>query len=261
VRIIHRNGPNSGPNSGPSERRGRVALACERAFFAVATGCLLAYAAACAHGSFFQSRDQAAFEQALRASIEHESHDHGDWSEARVRGYQQAIVAPVLALGRLDVPDASVSVMLLEGTDELTLNRAVGHIKGTARPGETGNVGIAGHRDSFFRGLQYLEVGDDLSLTTLNGVARYEVETLDVVNPDAVEVLAPKGHDALTLVTCYPFYYVGDAPRRFIVHARQVGFEPWSSRSVLAWQDGTDSKHAQGGLPRAEGAERESDGG
>lgn len=231
MRTISRSGPAPG-----RERRRRVACVCERVFFAVGTGCLLAYAAACAHGSFFQTRDRAAFEQALLASIEHEDHDHSDWSEARVRRYEQAIAAPVRALGRLDVPDASVSVMLLEGTDELTLNRAIGHIEGTAQPGEAGNVGIAGHRDSFFRGLQYLEVGDDLSLTTLNGVAHYEVTKLEVVDPDAVEVLAPTDHEALTLVTCYPFYYVGAAPRRFIVHARKVRFEPWSRRSALGWK-------------------------
>jgi LPXTG-site transpeptidase (sortase) family protein len=232
--------PASGPARG-RERSRRIARFCERAFFAVGVGCLVAYAAACAHGSFFQSRDRAAFEQALLESIQHEEHDHSDWSAARVQSYQQASAMPVRALGRLDVPDASVSVMLLEGTDELTLNRAVGHIEGTARPGEPGNVGIAGHRDSFFRGLQYLEVGDDLSLTTLGGVAHYRVAKLEIVDPEDVEVLAPTAHDALTLVTCYPFYYVGDAPRRFIVHARQLRFEPWSRRSAHAWRDRQDS--------------------
>jgi LPXTG-site transpeptidase (sortase) family protein len=237
VGTIHRSGPGPG-----RERRKLAARVCERGFFAVGAGCLLAYAAACAHGSFFQSRDRVAFEKALLASIEQEDHDDSDWSSARVRSYEQAIAAPVRPLGRLDVPDASVSVMLLDGTDELTLNRAVGHIEGTARPGETGNVGIAGHRDSFFRGLQYLEVGDDLSLTTLNGVARYEVAKLEVVDPDAVEVLAATDHDALTLVTCYPFYYVGDAPRRFIVHARQVRYEAWSRRSTAGWKDRSDQQ-------------------
>ncbi len=116
-------------------------------------------------------------------------------------------------------------MMLVEGTDELTLNRAVGHIEGTALPGESGNVGIAGHRDGFFRGLQHLELGDALSLTTLAGVAHYRVAKLEVVEPSQVDVLAPTEHDGLTLVTCYPFYYVGNAPQRFIVHARQVRFE------------------------------------
>jgi sortase A len=117
--------------------------------------------------------------------------------------------------------------MLLEGTDELTLNRAVGHIEGTALPGQPGNVGIAGHRDGFFRGLEHLESGDALSVTTLEGVAHYEVAELEVVEPTAVEVLDPTAYDSLTLVTCYPFYYVGDAPQRFIVHAKQVRFNPW----------------------------------
>ena len=112
--------------------------------------------------------------------------------------------------------------MVLDGTDELSLTRAVGHIEGTARPGSPGNVGIAGHRDSFFRGLRHLEVGDALSLTTLDGVTHYEVENLDVVEPTAVEVLDPTDYDALTLVTCYPFYFVGSAPERFIVRAVAV---------------------------------------
>ena len=231
MRSIHGSWPAPG-----RESRKLVARVCERLFFVVAAGCLLVYAAACAHGSFLRSRDRAEFEQALIVSIQQEAHDHSDWSELQVRRYEQAIDAPVRALGRLDIPDAAVSVMLLEGTGDLTLNRAVGHIEGTALPGESGNVGIAGHRDSFFRGLQYLEVGDDLSLTTLSGVAHYEVAELEVVEPSAVEVLAPTENEALTLVTCYPFYYVGDAPRRFIVHARQLRFEPWTRRSALEWR-------------------------
>ncbi len=198
----------------------------ERALFAVGAACLVFYAAACTHGSFFQLREKAAFERAL-ATIHAEDHDRSDWSESRRRHYERSTAAPVKALGRLDVPEASLSVMLVEGTDELTLNRAVGHIEGTALPGESGNVGIAGHRDGFFRGLQHLELGDDLSLTTLEGVAHYQVAKLEVVEPSQVDVLAPTEHDGLTLVTCYPFYYVGHAPQRFIVHARQVRFERW----------------------------------
>jgi LPXTG-site transpeptidase (sortase) family protein len=90
-------------------------------------------------------------------------------------------------------------------------------------------VGIAGHRDGFFRGLRHVELGDGLSLTTLDGVSHYEVTKLEVVEPTAVEVLEPTPHDALTLVTCYPFYYVGDAPQRYVVHAKKVGFEKHAS--------------------------------
>ena len=120
--------------------------------------------------------------------------------------------------------------MLLEGTDEATLDRAVGRIEGTAKPGEPGNLGIAGHRDGYFRGLRHLQRGDAISLTTLDGVARYRVEKIEVVRPERVDVLQPTGEPMLTLVTCYPFYYIGDAPKRFVVQARQVGYEPWPSR-------------------------------
>ena len=210
-----------------------AALLGERGLFALGACCLVLYAAACAHGSFFRFRERRAFEQALVASIQQENGDHSEWSEARRRRYEQAPAEPADALGLLHIPDAAVSVMLLEGTDELTLNRAVGHIEGTALPGRGGNVGIAGHRDSFFRGLRHLEAGDDLSLTTLGGVAHYEVTELQIVEPTAVEVLAPTELETLTLVTCYPFYYVGDAPQRFIVRAQQVRFEPWSRRKAL----------------------------
>ncbi len=223
MRSIRSRRPASARARGP-----RVARACEWLLFGVGGSCLLVYAVACAHGSFLGSRDEAAFESMLVAAMHAESHDYSAWSEARRRGYTAVVSEPVSPLGRLEIPEASVSVMLLEGTDDLTLNRAVGHIEGTAWPGEHGNVGIAGHRDSFFRGLRHLEVGDDVSLTTLEGVAHYEVAKLEVVEPTEVEVLAPTDHEALTLVTCYPFYYVGDAPQRFIVHAQQVRFEPWS---------------------------------
>ena len=114
------------------------------------------------------------------------------------------------------------------GTDKRTLDRAVGRIEGTAQPGEPGNMGIAGHRDGFFRGLRKLEVGDEIIFTTLEGVAHYEVTSLRVVKPEAVEVLDPTEQPVLTLVTCYPFYYVGDAPNRFIVAARRVRYDAWA---------------------------------
>jgi sortase A len=209
----------------PGRRAARLARGCERLLVAFGLVCLALYAAACARSGFFQSHQKVAFERAIVASIQAEDHDTSGWSQARVEHYRQAAVVPVEAIGRLDVPDGGVSVMVLSGTDARTLDRAVGHIEGTALPGEHGNVGIAGHRDGFFRGLRHLEAGDAVSLTTLGGVTRYRVESLEVVDPSAVEVLSPTDYDALTLVTCYPFYYVGDAPQRYIVHARKVAFE------------------------------------
>jgi len=111
---------------------------------------------------------------------------------------------------------------VLEGTDDLVLNRGVGHIDGTPRPGEPGNVGIAGHRDGFFRGLKDVTAGDVIEVETLSQRLRYRIQSLTIVSPQSVDVLEPTAEPALTLVTCYPFYYVGSAPQRFIVRARQV---------------------------------------
>ena len=122
-------------------------------------------------------------------------------------------------LAVLRISAINLEVPVLEGTDDLTLNRAVGHIEGTAAPGETGNVGIAGHRDGFFRGLKDIHLGDTFDLFTEKGNSRYVVDEIVIVSPDDVSVLAPRSKPALTLVTCYPFYFVGSAPLRYIVHA------------------------------------------
>jgi len=195
------------------------------------SACLLAWGFACARTTVIQSEEGESFDAALRARIEQlqsEAHDRGEWSPARVAAYEASLAAPVFALGRLEIPEAGVSVMVLEGTDDTTLDRAVGRIEGTAAPDGDGNLGIAGHRDGFFRGLRHLRTGHRITLTTLAGVAHYEVERTLVVDPDRVDVLAPTDRPTLTLVTCYPFYYVGSAPERFIVVARRTGYEPWS---------------------------------
>ena len=125
-------------------------------------------------------------------------------------------------IGRIEIPRLLLSAVVVEGLDKSTLQRAVGHIPGTALPGQAGNVGLAGHRDTFFRSLKDVKVKDEGQLSTLAGNFNYEVESLRVVDPDNVGVLAPSGHNVLTLVTCYPFYFVGPAPKRWIVTARQV---------------------------------------
>lgn len=122
-------------------------------------------------------------------------------------------------IGRLTVDRLDVSALLLEGTAEPTLRRGVGRIPGTSSLTETGNVGIAGHRDSFFRGLKDVQTGDVVELQTLSGTWRYRVEWTKIVSPTDIDVLDPTDEPALTLVTCYPFHYVGSAPERFIVRA------------------------------------------
>ena len=214
---------------GDARRFARLMRVAERTSFVVGAVCLALYGAACMHSSMSQSQERQAFERALSQILHAETHDQSEWSRERVQKYEESRAIDVEALGRLDIPEAGVSVMVLDGTDDWTLNRAVGRIEGTARPGEPGNLGIAGHRDGFFRGLRHLSVGDELTFTTLEGVGHYRVVDLSIVEPESVEVLAPTADSTITLVTCHPFYYVGDAPRRFIVHARRVMFESWDA--------------------------------
>lgn len=128
-------------------------------------------------------------------------------------------------IGRIEIPRVRLSVAVMEGADTTTLRRAVGHIPGTAMPGEPGNVGLAGHRDTFFRLLKDLKIKDEIQVSTGKGRFTYQVVALNVVDPENVEVLAPSGENVLTLVTCYPFYFVGPAPKRWIVKARQMSPE------------------------------------
>ena len=146
--------------------------------------------------------------------------DFSLWSEKRVRGYTESLSHPLAApLASLSMPKFKIRVAVFEGTDELVLNRGVGWIVGTARPGQSGNSGIAGHRDGFFRALKDISLGDEIRLETMTASMLYAVDNLEIVKPDNVSVLGKRHADSLTLVTCYPFYFVGDAPERFIVHA------------------------------------------
>jgi sortase A len=131
-----------------------------------------------------------------------------------------------MVLGRLEIPRLRVKVMVREGADESTLQRAVGHIPGTALPGSIGNVALAGHRDTFFRGLRNIQKNDAINLKTEDGTYRYVVQSTKIVGPRDVGVLAASTGETLTLVTCYPFYYIGSAPKRFIVRATQVAAIP-----------------------------------
>lgn len=124
-------------------------------------------------------------------------------------------------LGRIDIPRIGVSVAVLQGTTWRTLRLGVGHIKGTALPGEPGNIGIAGHRDTYFRALKDIRKDDEIQLHTSAGIIRYEVDWIQITSPSNISVLASTTESSLTLVTCYPFYYIGAAPKRFIVHAHR----------------------------------------
>jgi sortase A len=130
--------------------------------------------------------------------------------------------ADALYLGRLRIPRLGISTMILDGVDNRTLRLGIGHIPGTALPGDAGNIGIAGHRDTFFRPLGGIHNGDQITVETLGGEYQYTVYSVIVVDPNNLKVLDDIGQPALTLVTCYPFNLIGPASRRLIVRASMV---------------------------------------
>ena len=123
------------------------------------------------------------------------------------------------AIGRIEISRLGISAVIMEGSDETVLRRGVGHIPGTAFPGRSGNVGLAAHRDGFFRGLRNVRRNDEVVLRTPRGLYRYRVVSTKKVAPKAVEVLRPTEEETVTLVTCFPFDFIGSAPQRFIVSA------------------------------------------
>lgn len=187
------------------------------------------WVAAYVHKSVLSRRDLARFETASRTRVASSPArvlpgdappDQTLWSKERIRGYEESLKEKSSdPLAVLRIPKIGLEVAVLDGTDDLTLNRAVGHIADTPRPGENGNVGIAGHRDGFFRGLKDVVRGDTMELETLSGKETYRVDDIWIVNPEDIHVLDPTPGRALTLVACYPFYFVGSAPKRYIVRA------------------------------------------
>ncbi len=152
----------------------------------------------------------------------------GDAGDAKRKPLSPAPSAGTL-LGRLEAPSVKMSTNVLEGSDDGTLSRGAGHIEDTPFPGQPGNVGIAGHRDTTFRALRRIHLGDTLEFKTADRVYRYRISKTWIVGPDDVYVLDPTPQPALTLVTCYPFEYVGHAPNRFIVRGDLMGEESLSA--------------------------------
>ena len=146
--------------------------------------------------------------------------DFALWAPMRIQHYKASLAEHFdKPLAVLRVDKIHLEVPVFEGTSDLVLNRGVGRIEGTARIGQAGNVGIAGHRDGFFRGLKDVNVGDTMELETAAGTHTYTIDSIKLVDRDDVGVLKNGSIPELTLVTCFPFYYVGSAPQRYIVHA------------------------------------------
>ncbi|MHB0969972.1 MAG: class D sortase [Thermoanaerobaculia bacterium] len=135
---------------------------------------------------------------------------------------ERAEIATDGAVALIEIPRLRLSAIVREGADEETLELAVGHVPGTALPGEEGNIALAGHRDTFFRPLRRIKMNDRIRVIVPPNTYEYEVTSLDIVEPDEVSVLESSGIEELTLVTCYPFRFIGHAPKRFIVKAERI---------------------------------------
>jgi LPXTG-site transpeptidase (sortase) family protein len=146
--------------------------------------------------------------------------DQSLWSSGRVASYAASLKADTSeVIGLFSIPRLDLEVPLYDKASDLHLDRGIARIEGTSQPGEAGNMGIAGHRDGYFGVLKDIRFGDELIVTSVNGPQTYRVEQLMIVDPSAVDVLDQTEKTAITLVTCYPFYFVGHAPERFIVRA------------------------------------------
>ena len=198
-------------------------LRLERVLFVVGGILLVVAATARIHGELSARWAIQEFEANRSESADSQTKnkvDMSQWSALRIREYKESLGSksdPPMAV--LHIPKLNLEVPVFDGTDELTLNRGAGRIIGTARPGEVGNVGIAAHRDGFFRGLQDVGAGDTIELKLPDRTERYRVTGIQITTPENVSVLQPTVKASLTLVTCYPFYFVGSAPQRYIVHA------------------------------------------
>jgi sortase A len=202
-------------------RQRGLGLLVERSAWTFGLVCLVTYGALYIDGAAGARHELERFALLQAAALQQPTApDLSLWAPERIIAWRRALSEPAPPpLAVLRIPKIRLAVPVLRGTDDLTLNRAVGHIDDTALPGTDGNSGIAGHRDGFFRGLKAIGPEDAIELETLRGTEVYRVERTWVVDQDDVSVLDPTPARSLTLVTCYPFYYVGPAPQRYIVRA------------------------------------------
>jgi sortase A len=184
----------------------------ERVCWGAGTLLLVAYVVIAADAAWAHQRDIARFALATAPP------DTSTWSQSRVQAYRAtALVAGDPLIGVVAIPNVGLEVPLYSDASERNLNRGAGLIPGMARPGGKGNVGIAGHRDGYFRLLRNVKVGETIQVRTATRRYFYRVAALNIVSPTDARLLAPTAHPAVTLVTCYPFYFVGSAPQRFVV--------------------------------------------
>ena len=176
--------------------------------------------AAIVNTQVYQAREGRAFSDMERRAAAPTDGPESPSASAALVPSPVALAADPLVLGRIEIPRIGISAIVREGADDTTLGLAVGHIPGTARPGERGNLALAGHRDSFFRALRHIRLNDIIRIRTAGRSYEYLVDSTEVVAPEETRLLDPTRGAVLTLVTCYPFGWIGHAPNRFIVRAR-----------------------------------------
>jgi sortase A len=182
-----------------------------------------------AHVALWQFKQTVAAQEIISTPLPLKDSEHVDfglWAQKRIQAYRNSLLKKVATpVAVLEISKVQLQAPVFDGTDDLTLNRGVGRIMSTAQPGTFGNIGIAGHRDGFFRRLKDIAVGDAIDLVTTRGRVTYIVDQLEIVSPSDVSVLQSQSVPSLTLITCYPFYFVGDAPQRFIVRASMASVQ------------------------------------
>ena len=210
-------------------RTDRVVRWIERGLVGVGATCLIWAGTSSLSAVFYQIEQSVSLERSARSLERSEGNE-----------VPSVVGTPVGAvpIGRLEIPRIGLSAVVAEGDDETTLKVALGHLPDTPLPWHEGNSALAGHRDSFFRPLRRVQTGDDIQLVTRHGTFRYRVTRHTIVDPDELWVLAPSPTAALTLITCYPFDFVGPAPRRFVVHAERIANADESSQTSAVEGDG-----------------------
>lgn len=195
----------------------------EVVLWTVAVGSALVLSLSAADRALFSARQQSALDDNLLAAAANPAaSEPSELRHTSAVGIAASTARQIPFVAKLEIPSIALSALVVDGVDAQTLRRAVGRIPASSRPGEPGDVALAGHRDTDFRALGQLGQGDPLILRTGDGEFRYEVESIRIVAPQRIDVLTPVDHPTLTLVTCYPFHYVGPAPLRYVVRAREV---------------------------------------
>lgn len=195
----------------------------EIALWSIGLTCVVGYGAVTVQAKHAQAAAISSLESILDIEAVNDP-DRSQWSGKRIAEHRDAISTndKSVPVALLDIPAVQIHVAVFEGTSAQVLNLGAGRVPGTAQVGGHGNLALAGHRDGYFRGLKDINLNDRISIRHVSGVENYSVTELSIVDPQDISVLAPTDESTITLITCYPFYFVGSAPQRFIVRAERI---------------------------------------